>query len=198
MGLLIGISGKRGAGKSLLGTVLTEHHGFQDFSFAGALKAHCRQAFGLTSEQTDGRLKEEPTGLVKTWVHLACGRSPGTYWTPRDIMIAVGNFYRGFDEDFWVKRVMSAAAAVPLAAITDVRYANEARHIVAAGGVVVRLDRSHELNVYKAILTDRSETELDGWPFNFRLGEDRNIDRNSLEVFAREILSDIRSRHVAP
>jgi hypothetical protein len=195
MGLLLGISGKRGVGKTLLGTILAEEHGFQLFSFAEALKTHCKQAFGLTSEQTDGILKEAPTNIPRLWVTGPQGSVPVSYWTPRDLMISVGQFYRGIDENFWVKRIMSDAKGSSLGAIHDVRFKNEAKTILDAGGFLVRLERDPELNVYKGTNTDSSETELDTWPFHFTIGADRNINRASLEVFAREILSDVQSKH---
>lgn len=192
--MLIGISGKRGVGKTLLATVLKEKHGFEVFSFAEALKTHCRTAFGLTEEQTDGKLKEESTNIPRLWVTGPQGSVPVSYWTPRELMIAVGQFYRGIDPDFWVKRIMRDAAASSLGTIHDVRFKNEAGHIFQAGGILVRLERDPALNVYKGTSTDSSETELDAGPFHYTLSAKWNINRGSLEIFAKEILRDMQSK----
>lgn len=176
MGLLIGISGKRGSGKDLLGAILSSQEGFTRFKFASVLKRHCQQFFGLTEEQTDGALKE---AVDPRWKK-----------TPRQIMIEVGTFYRVFDENFWVDKILSQAVDCERACITDVRYRNEAERIRAVGGVIVRLERDPLLNIYKdtPVIDDKSETDLDSYEPDFLITEDRNRTAADLEKFAKGVL----------
>lgn len=187
--MLIGISGKRGSGKDLLGSILVNEYGFKRFSFAAAMKKHVRDFMGLTEEQTDGDRKEKPTAYSRGFVPY--GNSLAyDFWTPREIMIEVGQFYRKFDENFWVRKVLRYALDEKNACITDVRFRNEANAIRAAGGLVVRLERKPELNVYKGDIIDPSETDLDGYVFDYTLPADRNLKPEDLKTFAEGVLSD--------
>ena len=85
---MIGISGKRGSGKdTLAGMFLAE--GFQKVAFAKPLKEHVRNFFEMTTEHTDGSLKE----VIDPRYGIA----------PRQVMIDIGQFYRRYDPLFWVK-----------------------------------------------------------------------------------------------
>jgi hypothetical protein len=186
--MLIGISGKRGSGKDLLGSILVGEHGFKRFSFAQSLKKHVRDFMNLTEEQTDGELKEKPTAYV---------RGDWSCWTPRELMIEVGQFYRKFDSNFWVRKVLPYALDERNACITDVRFNNEAEAIRSAGGLLVRLERKPELNIYKGELNDATETELDGYSFDYVLGSDFNITPADLQHFAKGVLSHTNA-HAMP
>lgn len=183
--MLIGISGKRGSGKDLLGTILASEHGFVRYSFARALKQHVRDFMLLTEEQTDGGRKEMPTAYEKT---------DGWFYTPREIMIEVGQFYRQFDRNFWVRKVLRYAMDEQNACITDCRFVNEADAIRAAGGVVIRLERKPELNIYKGAIDDATETELDHYSFDYVLGADFNLTPADLQHFAKEIIADTNAK----
>jgi hypothetical protein len=165
--MIIGVSGKRGTGKDTLAAILVER-GFQKVSFAKPLKAHVRQFFSMTEEHTDGSLKE----IV----------DPRYGLSPRQIMIDVGQFYRRYDPLFWVKQAFRDLPT--LAAISDVRFINEADYIRKEGGIVVRLERKPELNIYKGVLTDVSETQLDNYAFDEVFGEEVNITPADLRRFA--------------
>lgn len=190
--MLIGISGKRGVGKDLLGTVLEGQFGFKKYSFAAAMKKHCRDFMSLTEEQTDGLLKEKSTGYIHT------DGTGGVYgfWTPREIMIEVGQFYRRFDENFWIRRILKDALDEKDACITDVRFRNEANAIRAAGGFLVRLERKVELNVYQGEITDPSETDLDGFMFDYRLDASNNVNPADLIRFAEGVLGNYKTHPV--
>jgi hypothetical protein len=190
--VLLGISGKRGTGKDLLGAILVNQYGFQRLSFAANLKRLCQVMFHLSEEQTDGTLKEQPSEYVKTWVMGANGfEQPATYFTPREIMIATGQHFRRFDPLFWVKPVLREAEQYDRAVITDVRFRNEAEAIIESGGTLVRLERADSLNPYGPPLPDRSETELDSFPFDLLLGAEKNLTPRDLEAFAREIMQKL-------
>lgn len=166
--MIIGVSGKRGSGKDTLSNYLVER-GFKKVSFAAPLKAHVRHFFGWTEEHTDGKLKEviDPRWGV----------------SPRQAMIAVGQFYRQFDPLFWVKLAFSNIPEN--AVISDVRFINEADYIKSQGGIIARLERRKDLNIYGPDeILDISETQLDNYAFNEVLPTDRNIALVDLQEFA--------------
>ena len=123
-------------------------------------------------------------------------KTDGWFWTPREIMIEVGQFYRQFDKNFWVRRVLRDALDEQDACITDVRFRNEADSIRRAGGIVVRLERKPELNVYKGTINDATETELDDYSFDYVLGADFNLTPADLQAFAKGVLSDNKTHTV--
>lgn len=176
---IIGISGKRGTGKSLLGGIL-HYHGFKRFSFAGTLKADAKSLFNIGEEHVNGDLKEVPQ--EKLGGH-----------TPRELMIELGTFARKFSKDgmFWVNRLYNNhLAQLPddvIAVIDDVRFTNEADFIRNHKGLLIRLERKPELNIYKKVIDDPSETQLDNYQFDLTLDADKNINPSSLEQFAYDI-----------
>jgi hypothetical protein len=190
MAAIVGISGKRGVGKSLLCNPYLKARDFQIYAFADPLKEDVRRFYGLTRDHTDGKLKEEPC-------HKLGGR------TPREAMIAEGLLRRQFSENgmYWVYKLFEdKIKKVPentLIAISDVRFKNEANYIHKQGGYLVRLDRKLELNVHKGLINDPSENDLDDYNFDLRLTEAENITPQNLERFADRILECIaKSRKV--
>ena len=129
--MLIGFAGKRTAGKTTAAQILIHEFGFAQAKFAFALKEGIRTAYGLTPEQTDGKLKEAETDLL--------GGE-----TPRTAMEWFGEESRKlFGEDIWVKRWFALNAhAVKRGdhfVFDDVRNEVEASAIRAAGGKVIRI-----------------------------------------------------------
>ena len=185
--LLVGISGKRGSGKDLLASLLVERHGYCRLSFAEELKRRVREDFGLTKEQTDGSKKEDNTQYIKSIIPPNAGPEDTVVafmWTPRDIMIEYGQFFRKFDPNYWVNKVFKSAEGEKLC-VSDVRFKNEADYIKKLGGIVVRLERKPELNVYGPNqIDDVSETDLDSYDFDLVLDAEDNINKASLEAFA--------------
>jgi hypothetical protein len=180
--MILGISGKRGTGKSLLAKYLTEI-GWREMSFARELKRRVREDFGLGTEHTDGSLKEQPTHYIR--------RSNCTEWTPREIMIEYGQFFRSVDPDFWVKQIFKHIDRIPLetaVVIPDVRFLNEAQYIKYRGGMLVRLERDPKINIYKEELNDASECELDNYPgFNMIIPKEANNFPEDLQFLAKRI-----------
>ena len=136
----IGFCGPAGAGKSTAADHLVKHWRFNRVRFAAPLKA-MMAALGLTAEQLDGALKEEPTALL-------CGR------TPRQAMQWLGTEWGRnlIADDFWITAWRAAVERtggfhVPgqgwdrLIVADDVRFANEAKAIRDRGGLVVRIER---------------------------------------------------------
>lgn len=181
MALVIGISGKRGVGKSLLCNPYLKARGFEIFAFADPLKEDVRRAYGITKEHTDGKLKE-----------VAAPKLGGR--TPREAMIAEGEVRRRFSENglYWVSRLYDKIKTLhpdTLVAISDVRFKNEATYIRHFGGYIVRLERDPKLSIYKGAIDDPSETELDDYNFDKILPAKLNVTPQDLERFAEELKS---------
>lgn len=197
--ILIGISGKKGSGKDLLASFLKSKYGFVNIPFAQELKAAVRKDFNLTLEHTDGSLKESRTQYQNGT--LIQGSLVPRYWTPREIMIAYGQFFRQFDKDYWVKKTFDKIQAIKMfqlygnkakVSISDVRFRNEADYIKNQGGYLIRLERKPELNIYKEQSTDLSETDLDKYQdFDRIVTEDLNIIPDDLRVAADNIMNQI-------
>ncbi len=182
--MIVGISGKRGAGKDTLASYLVDRHRFVQLSLARSLKSRVAHDFSLTAGQLERpELKEIPIPLL--------GK------TPRQIMIAYGQFFRSIDPNFWIKALdlKEAEKYHRLVCISDVRFKNEADYIRALGGIVVRLERKPELNVYGPTpILDISETDLDDYLFDMTLPAESNIDKADLDKFADRIFYESPAR----
>ena len=178
--VIIGLSGKRGSGKDALANKLIAL-GWEKVSFAGELKQRVRDDFNLTVEQTDGALKEVPSGYIN---------ETGTELTPRDIMTTCGQYYRSIDPMFWVKSafrrvVRNEVEGTRKLVVTDVRFPNEANFLRQHGAIMVRLNRYPKLNIYKTELNNISETSLDTYSFDWTIPPENNIDLTDLERHAK-------------
>ena len=141
-GLIIGIAGVAGAGKSSLAEILEERHGLVRTPFAGPIKdmlAAFLRASGVTDltihRMVNGELKEQPAPVLG-------GRSP------REAMQALGTEWgRNFvTPDLWTESWRYRAGLELLrgvAGITvdDIRFPNEVAAIRSMGGVVIRVER---------------------------------------------------------
>ena len=180
---ILGISGKRGTGKTTLANILEAKYGWTQIPLAEKLKEKCREEFNLNYAQTDGELKESMTEYKKT---------------PREIMISMGQWYRSIDPFFWVKQVFNEMDKFDKRCeesnfnhkyvISDIRFVNEAAYFQMNNAFLVRLERHQHLNIYKEPLNDVSETDLDYYPdFDYIIPENRNIDMKDLEYWAEMI-----------
>ena len=147
--MIIGIVGVAGSGKTIVARHLVEQAGYHRLSFAAPLKRMLRAGFGLTDDQIDGHLK------MTSDPHLN-GRSP------RYLMQTLGTEWgrRIVGPDVWASVWAREASTVsgPIVA-DDVRFANEADAIRAAGGVIWRVHRPG-LNV-DAHASERAQRRID-------------------------------------
>lgn len=179
--MIIGISGKKGSGKSTVGRYLEEQGGFLKISFADPLKKICADLFGIPISVLNG--SEE---LKNTPIEIA----DGTRLIPRKVMQDVGARMREIWPECWVAAWKAQVRATwmqgcrPIV-VDDVRYPNEVDAIHRLGGVVVRLTRNPNAGD-----AHESEIALDGFDRfdavfdNVILGEQRTCLR-ALE-FCRE------------
>jgi len=107
--MLIGLTGRAGAGKDTVADILVAHYGFTKYSFAGPLK----QALAVVGivEPADRALKEMPIP-GKDYSYRKAAQTLGTEWA------------RNLDTDFWVN-LADAKVGEGRFVISDVRFENE-------------------------------------------------------------------------
>jgi len=128
---VIGIAGRKWAGKDTAGSRLISDHGFVRIAFADALKEACMSIFGLSYDQVYGDLKEVEDEYWK--------------YAPREILQKVGtelfrdaisqtNVLPKIGQDIWIRAVHRKILNLKQAGhtkfvITDVRFENELNFI---------------------------------------------------------------------
>ena len=161
--LIIGILGKKGAGKDTVAKIL-KSSGFYDVKFAGNLKTACKNIFSFTEEQVNGSEKETIDDFWKV--------------TPREIMQffgtdlmrdQIGVVVPGIDKNIWVKCIerqiinLQKTSGTDNFTVSDVRFENEVDFIHRMGGLIIKIDR-----------TSRDGTSRDGT----RPDDNRNGNHN--------------------
>lgn len=136
---LIAISGKQYAGKDLLTSLLLKHlPDFQKVPLAGAIK----QAYA----------KQHQISLEVLEANKAMHR-PG--------LIALGNWGREQDPDYWLKQVLIQPGKK---IISDLRLKREYDLLKAEGAYLIRLEASREVRAERGTIVseaDPTETDLD-------------------------------------
>lgn len=174
--MIIGITGKARAGKDEAAKYLMGAHGFIRMAFADALKAACREIFGLTDAQLHGDDKDRAD----------------LFWgdTPRNILQKVGTecLRRGYRPDVWIKALERKVAnlpkklvrgggacgyAAPDVVVSDVRFPNEADAIREWGGKVVRIMRPGGSRIFTA--QHASEVSMDDYQADHVILNDRSL-----------------------
>lgn len=178
---LVGICAKARSGKDtfadfLVKEFLSRERSFIKIAFAGVLKDHCMDSFGLTHEQLYGDQKEmgdkrypkvpAMEGKMKSngWWCGSC-RPLDECWTPREIMQAVGSFYRSIDYDYWVKQLDKEIKSFHREGddfiITDVRHVNECEYVRKNKGILIKIFRDINETIHG--IDHESETALDNY-----------------------------------
>lgn len=179
--ILLGISGKRRTGKTMLANFLARYYGYVHYSLAEALKDEVRREYGLTREQTDGDLKE---------VHIERLQA-----SPREIMIEHGRKKREESPSYWIDIVRTKILETPQASvrsfvISDIRFRNEAKWIKRHDGFLVRLERSEDLT--GPYIDSPSEKDLDDYPdFDLVVPASHNVDPMDIAEIAQKIHRNI-------
>lgn len=150
--MLIALSAKSLGGKTTAANYLVNQHGFTRISFAHALKLKVMADFDFTRSQVFDDAKD----VVDPRYGVA----------PREILIGVGNLYRTYDKDYWVKRALKNVTSDQDVVIDDLRFINEAEHISSLGGKLVRLERAGAGAKSAKAAKDQSETEMDTYTFD--------------------------------
>lgn len=175
--MLIGLSGKKGSGKSTVAKALSTEHGFARRPFAFYLKAML-SALGIRTEVLEGTDKEKSEPLPelggKTARHAM--QTLGTEW---------GRDHMG--EDFWLRRWLRGYNPDVPTVVEDVRFTNEAEQIQALGGVIVEVHRPDSDPVIDEHLSERG-----GLPADYVLVNDG--DKKKLSEKVGVLLGVIKDR----
>lgn len=127
MALILGIAGRKGAGKSTASKAL-EKAGFYRDSFAAPLRKFVADICGYSLEQLD---KNKQTPIM--WLDGL---------TPREMMQQFGTECgRGLHPELWLLSLSMRLPQDRPVVIEDVRFPNEAEWIRDQGGYVIEIER---------------------------------------------------------
>lgn len=126
--MIIGIAGRKRAGKDVLAAGLSAALGLPRDSFAAPIREFVGRITGLSPEQLEAS-KEAPLG----WLDGV---------TPRRMMQTVGTEWgrQSVHSELWVRSLFERAPRKGVI-VSDVRFPNEADAILARGGIVFRVNR---------------------------------------------------------
>lgn len=129
MAHIVALMGKRGSGKSTAAAYLVDQYGFKLRKFADPLKDMLR-AIGLTDEEIEGDLKQQPCELLMGRTPVHAMQTLGTEW---------GRYLIHPDmwADHWIRRTQGGRFIV----CDDCRFPNEARCVRANGGRIIEIIR---------------------------------------------------------
>lgn len=178
--MLIGITGKKRAGKDTFGDYLVENYNFSKYSFADPLKRGVQQFFDFTDDQLWGDSKDtidERYGVSPRIVLQIFGSEVMQFDVPNHIP----EFKKRFGRKFWVFRFKEFYKnnKDKSYAFCDIRFPFEAQAISDLGGYILQVERpsleSSDLH--------RSENEMSEYE-----GEIITIMNNSsLKEYRKEI-----------
>lgn len=173
--MIIGISGAIGAGKTELARILFIHYGYEPKIFAGKLKEVAALLTGLPLHDMYDR--EAKNTYLERW-----GMTLG------ELQQRLGtNAVRdGLHYDAWIIALMNEYRLGMKWTISDLRFPNEARAIVRAGGILVRIDGSRT-GPGGRDPNHISETALNDWQeWDYRFNNE-TLTRRELEDHAHAI-----------
>jgi len=162
--MIVGVSGKARSGKNVFAEMLAEElykrtgQAYVMMAYADELKEMAQKELGLTWDQLWGDDKEVKDKRYMKWLPEDEVYVP---WTAREIMQSLGDFYRGFDPQYWVKRLFKKIKEKEYenVIITDVRFPNEVDLVVENGGYHIRVNRPIDNKIHGK--AHASETSLD-------------------------------------
>ena len=185
--MIVCLSGRARVGKDTLGKILQDKFKENYFimAYADALKRKCRDDFSLSRAQLYGDLKEVEDERYP--------RSDGSCWTPREILQHIGTeAYRAVDDAFWVQQVFKYIDRNELenVIITDGRFPDEIEAVKERGGIHIRIQRNHDLEVHGT--SHASETSLENVDnADYIISNDGSIAE--LEAMADTLIKEIEN-----
>lgn len=171
--MLIGILGRKGAGKDTIADYLSDQHNFNKLILAEPLKDACKILFNFNDEQLYGNLKEtiDPNWGVSPRVVL---QYLGTDIFRKDISKIIPNI----NGNFWVNLMTSKYKQLQnensniRVVISDVRFKNEIDEIHKLNGIIIKVIRPNLDN------NDCHESEklIDNLKGDYEIINDKNLD----------------------
>ena len=195
--MLIGIIGAARVGKDTFAEMLAESlydiisHRFILMSYATELKLRIQKDIDLSYDQLWGDEKEIPDKRYRRRLTTTSGIEADEgyiYWTPREIMQAYGEFYRGISYDFWVNSLFRTIHDKDYknVIVTDIRYPNEAVPIKEEMGYLIKItsDRDNKQDIHGKLHI--SETAMLGYnEVDFEVANNSSLEE--LRVTARKV-----------
>ena len=192
--MIVTISGFIGSGKDTASEYLQKKHGFQQVSFAGALKDAVSSVFGWDREMIEGKTAESRAWREQVDAWWA-NRLDMPQLTPRWILQYWGTEVcrQGFHDDIWIasleNRILRNSGHV---VISDARFPNELQTVKNLGGISVHVVRGPKPDWYdlaiRANSGDRvakenivqrvhsSEWAWVGHPFDYEINNNQTLD----------------------
>lgn len=149
MTVVVGITGKRGHGKTTAAVGL-ERMGFRHINFADPLREVVHVVYGVPFDvMLDPVKKEQPLDYFP-------------FLSPRYLLQKCGTelFRQGIHEDTWVEAFKRRAIAYSHVVCSDVRFPNEAQAIRQLDGIIIKIINP-QLDLNDAASLHASETEVD-------------------------------------
>lgn len=211
MKLVVGLTGKKGAGKDTFAQFLMDVYGFKRLAFADALYKEVREAFGIDNSVLSNRATKESdlpemalafcsnedfVDVAIEYLRVA-GESIDEVLnkkrSPRVIMQLWGTEYRRHTiaDSYWrdiVSATIDAAPAGSRFVITDVRFIDEAKTIEEYDGEVIRLLRPGLVRTEEDLKTlhHASEVEMDAYVARYDI-ENRENEPEALATYANSM-----------
>jgi len=168
---IIIFSGKQYSGKDTVAKILLdEMTDYKRFAMGDVIKLEYGKQKGLTYEEIE--------------------TNKATY---RPDLIALGNWGRSQDPDYWLKKIISQDGNI---IVTDVRVPHEYEIFKSAGAIAIRVEASRETRASRGELvgeTDITEVGLDDikdWDYII----ENNSDYEVLEAKTFELIGKLKTR----
>ncbi|MET9147293.1 hypothetical protein [Streptomyces sp. NPDC004042] len=140
----VALMGRAGSGKDTAAARLVQRYAFVRVAFADPLKEAARRLNPIVGAEgtSYGALPIRLTDVVSRY---GWDRAKNAYPEVRRTLQNLGETVRADDSDFWLKLALNKIAtadrwSLPVV-VSDVRYANEADALRAAGALMVRIER---------------------------------------------------------
>lgn len=129
--MIIGLCGRKRAGKDTAARYLSLALGMTHDSFAAPIRSAVAHILGITLEELE-RVKDQPnTEILGGKTPRYAMQTMGTEWGRDSIHSAL-----------WVNALFARNAGTDHLVISDVRFPSEAQAILRKGGIVVAIDRT--------------------------------------------------------
>lgn len=183
---LIGVLGKKRAGKDTFAATLLDEYGYQRVAFADPLRDAALRLDPLVGPAPlPDDLVPRYRSLSEVVGALGWERAKDSVPEVRGILQRLGtDAIRALDPDFWIRQaLLPIEARTAPVVVTDVRFPNEADELVARGGTLVRIVRpGHPAD------GDEHPTEkaLDNYPTRFTVTNGGTLEdlQEAARVFA--------------
>lgn len=145
--MIVGLVGFIGSGKGTAGEIL-ENFGFEQISFASAVKDVTAIMFGWDRTMLEG--KTEQSRAWRERDDSFWSKRMNRPFSPRLALQLMGTEVgrQTFDENFWISRLEASLNANKNYVITDVRFQNEIEFVHSKNGIVIEIQRGLKPNWY--------------------------------------------------